>query len=179
MPEALRRAFARRLADIGPDLVRIEAGQGAVTASVYHPIRGEVDTMPLLAAMAARGITTALPVIGGRRTPLRFVAWAPGDAVASGSRFGIPEPLPGAAAVEPDVVFVPVAAFDRRGHRLGYGAGFYDATLAALRASKAVHAVGIAFSVQEVERVPAEGHDERLDAVITETDVILCGPDRA
>ncbi len=74
----------------------------------------------------------------------------------------------------PDLLFVPLAAFDRRGHRIGYGAGFYDRTLAALRAEKEVAAIGLAYAAQEVLFVPADDHDEPLDMVVTEKDVIVC-----
>lgn len=173
VPDDVRRAFAERLARLGPDIVRREAGPGPVTAAAYHPVRGEADTAALLAALAGAGIATVLPVMAGRGNPLRFARWSPGDPVAPAA-WGIPEPLPAAGSADPDVLFVPLAGFDRRGHRLGYGAGFYDATLAALRARKTVHAVGVAFSVQELDAVPAEPHDEPLDVIVTETEIILC-----
>ncbi len=174
VPAEVREAFAQRLATIGPSLVRRngEAPDGIV--SVYHPIRDEVDTVPLFDALLREGFVTALPVTVARREPLRFYIWRPGDPVAPG-RWTIPEPLPTAPEVDPDVLFVPLAAFDRRGFRLGYGAGFYDASLNRLRARKPVLAVGVAYAVQEVEAVPCEAHDEPLDAVITERDIIFCG----
>ena len=173
VPVIQRLRFAERLAEVGPGLVRqnSEAPDGVV--SIYHPIRDEIDTALLFRALVREGIATALPVTVGRRQPLRFHLWRPGDPVASGS-WGIPEPLATADLVNPDVLFVPLAAFDRRGFRLGYGAGYYDNSLAALRKLKPVMAIGVAFAVQEVERVPAEPHDEPLDAVVTEHDIILC-----
>lgn len=169
----LRDGFARRLAAIGPGLVRRngEAPEGCV--SIYHPIRDEVDTTPLFHALTEHGFSTALPVTVARHQPLRFVLWRPGDPVSPGS-WKIPEPLPGAPEVDPDVLFVPLAAFDRRGFRLGYGAGFYDASLARLRERKPVLAVGVAFACQEVESIPTEPHDEPLDVIVTEHDVIFC-----
>ena len=88
-------------------------------------------------------------------------------------RMRIPEPPPEAEIVEPDVLFVPLAAFDRRGHRIGYGAGFYDRTLAALRAKKPIVAIGVAYAAQEVLFVPNDDHDEPLDMIVTEKDTIL------
>lgn len=141
--------------------------------SAYWPISTEADTRPLLAALAAQGIATALPVTGAPGTCLVFRAWKPGDPRNPG-RMAIPEPLPGAPAVEPDLLFVPLAAFDRRGHRIGYGAGHYDRTLAQLRAKKPVLAIGIAYATQEIAQVPAQPHDQQLDFVLTERESIDC-----
>ena len=85
----------------------------------------------------------------------------------------IREPLEDAHVVEPDLLFVPLACFDRRGHRIGYGAGYYDLTLARLRSTKPIHAAGVAHGVCEVAAVPYEGHDQTLDAVVTERETIL------
>jgi 5-formyltetrahydrofolate cyclo-ligase len=98
-------------------------------------------------------------------------AWAVGAPLASGI-WGIREPMPDAPAVDPDVVIAPLLAFDRRGHRLGYGAGYYDMTLTALRAKKPVVAIGIAYSTQEVEVVPITPRDAPLDLVLTERETI-------
>ena len=89
----------------------------------------------------------------------------------------IPEPPADAEVVSPDVLFVPLAVFDRRGHRIGYGAGFYDRTLAALRAQKSIVAVGVAYSAQEVLYVPNDDHDQSLDMIVTEKDTILVADD--
>ena len=85
----------------------------------------------------------------------------------------IPEPLETAAAVEPDLLFVPLACFDRRGHRIGYGAGYYDRSLARLRATKTIQAAGVAFGVCEVAAAPYEAHDQSLDAIVTERETIF------
>jgi 5-formyltetrahydrofolate cyclo-ligase len=170
----IRRDFATGLASSGLRLVGRFGTEPAV--SVFLPIRDEPDTLPLIASLSEDGIRTALPVTGGRATPLRFLAWRPGEPTVRG-RFGTEEPAATAPEIVPDVLFVPLAAFDRRGFRLGYGAGYYDSTLAELRRSKPVLAVGVAFSVQEVEAVPSEPHDERLDAVMTEHGLFTFGPD--
>ncbi len=171
---AARQAFAIHLAQAGLALVGAAANAARTVVSVYHPIRGEADTGPLLEVLAEAGFATALPFMLEREKPLRFHLWRPGDPVAAG-RWNILEPLPTAPVVDPDVLFVPLAAFDRQGFRLGYGAGFYDNALFALRRAKPVLAVGVAFAVQEVERVPREPHDQRLDAVITEVETLVLG----
>ncbi len=135
--------------------------------SGFWPIRGEINVMPLLRALAARGHPVALPVVAGRGRPLVFRAWREGDATADGP-YGIREPLASAPALSPRVVLVPLLAFDRAGHRLGYGGGFYDRSLAGLRAQAPVLAVGIAWAAQEVPAVPHDSRDQRLDWVVTE-----------
>ena len=174
VPLDAARDFAARLASEVPTVLAGAARDGTIPViSAYWPIRDEADTRPLLAALAELGVTTALPVTGGRGHPLVFRAWKPGDAQNPG-QMAIPEPLSTAAQVEPDVLFVPLAAFDRRGHRIGYGAGHYDCTLAQLRAKKPVVAIGIAFATQEIAEVPSEPHDQKLDFVLTERELIDC-----
>jgi 5-formyltetrahydrofolate cyclo-ligase len=140
---------------------------GAIVSG-YSPIRSEIDPTPLMQMLAAQGARLALPVIVARDRPLRFRAWSAADRLVRGP-LGIPEPLADAAELVPDIVLVPLAAFDRAGHRIGYGAGHYDRTLELLRRSKAVTTVGVAFAVQEIEAVPALPHDVALDCVLTET----------
>ena len=135
--------------------------------SGYSPIRNEIDPMPLMLKLAGQGARLALPVINARGKSLTFRAWSPTDRLMMGP-LGIPEPSPAAAELVPDVMLVPLAAFDRLGHRIGYGAGHYDYTLAHLRKVKAIAAVGIAFAVQEIKAVPALPHDVALDYVLTE-----------
>ena len=158
----------------GVGIARRGVGTETPVVSVFLSIRGEPDTMPLIEALVAAGMTVALPVTVERARPLRFQAWRPGDPLVTG-RYGISEPVSSAREVSPDVLFVPLAAYDRRGFRLGYGAGYYDSSLGALRRSKTVVAVGVAFSIQEVEGVPTEPHDQRLDAVITEHGLMTFG----
>jgi 5-formyltetrahydrofolate cyclo-ligase len=143
---------------------------GAVVAG-YSPIRSEIDPVPLMRKLAAPGVQLALPAIMAGDQPLKFRAWSPGDRLQRG-RLGILEPSADAREVIPDILFVPLAAFDRAGHRIGYGAGHYDRTLEQLRKIKAITAVGIAAAVQEVEAVPALSHDAMLDYVLTETQML-------
>src|SRR3954451_2760283 len=143
---------------------------GTVVAG-YSPIRNEVDPTPLMQTLAARGARLALPAVMARGKSLAFRAWSPGEKLMLGP-VGILEPSPAAAELVPDVVLVPLAAFDRAGHRIGYGAGHYDFTLAHLRKRKAVLAIGIAFAAQEIPAVPTAEHDVRLDVVLTENETI-------
>jgi 5-formyltetrahydrofolate cyclo-ligase len=147
----------------------IEIARGAVVAG-YSPIRGEIDPAPLMRRLAAQGARLALPAIASRGQSLRFRAWSPDDRLMRGP-LGILEPSPAAAEIIPDVVLVPLAAFDRLGHRIGYGAGHYDRTLAQLRKSRGIMAIGLAFAAQQVKAVPALQHDVALDYVLTETQI--------
>lgn len=153
-----------RLADHG---LQVLAGTPAGVVSGFMPIGEEIDVVPLIARLARAGWRTALPVVVGWGCPLTFRAWTPGEPTVAG-RFAIPVPLETAAELEPDVLIVPMLAFDKAGFRLGYGGGFYDRTLASLRAAKPVVAVGAAFAGQEVDAVPREPHDEPLDWILTE-----------
>jgi 5-formyltetrahydrofolate cyclo-ligase len=176
VPEETRQAFAARLATVGPALVRsAEDPLSDPVVSLFRSIKGEPDTAPLIAVLNTIGMTTALPVTGARGTPLVFRQWAPGNPLQRGP-WGIEEPSGTAPIVVPNVLFVPLAAFDRRGARVGYGGGYYDATLASLRRTKTIRAIGVAFACQEMLYVPMDERDEPLDVVVTERDVILCEP---
>jgi 5-formyltetrahydrofolate cyclo-ligase len=156
--------FAARLAAFA-DGLRLPAG---AVVSGYAAVRDEADPRALLLALAAKGHPIALPRIERRDAPLCFHIWKTGDAMRSGV-FGIEEPLQTAQQVYPHVLFVPLLAFDAVGHRLGYGGGYYDRTLEALRARCSIRAIGVAYVGQEVASLPAADHDQRLDAVITES----------
>jgi 5-formyltetrahydrofolate cyclo-ligase len=135
----------------------------------FSPIRDEIDPTPLMLALQAKGARLCLPVTPprGSSAPLTFRAWSPGDPLDR-SPFGVPEPHPDASEVEPDLLLVPLLAFDGRGGRLGYGAGHYDRTLRALRARRKVIAVGLAYAAQARDDLPLEPHDEPLDAILSE-----------
>ena len=137
--------------------------------SGYSPIRSEIDPVPLMRQLAAQGAQLALPAVMARGKSLAFRAWSPSDRLMMGP-LGILEPSPAAAELIPDIMLVPLAAFDRLGHRIGYGAGHYDFTLAHLRKVKPIVAIGLAFAAQEIETVPALSHDVALDYVLTETE---------
>jgi 5-formyltetrahydrofolate cyclo-ligase len=143
---------------------------GTIVAG-FMPMKSELNPLPLMRKLAAAGARLALPAVAGRGQPLIMRAWAFGAPLAAGV-WGIREPEPSAPAVAPEIVILPLLAFDRSGHRIGYGAGYYDLTIAALRATQAVVAIGVAFAAQEVAAVPATPHDAPLDLVLTEREVI-------
>jgi len=143
-----------------------ELPQGMVVSG-YSPIRNEIDPTPLMLSLATQGARLALPCVTARGQSLIFRLWSPNDRLMLGP-LGIPEPSPAAVEVLPDVMLVPLAAFDGLGHRIGYGAGHYDHTFAHLRRSKPVTGVGLGFAVQEIKAVPALSHDVALDYVLTE-----------
>jgi 5-formyltetrahydrofolate cyclo-ligase len=135
--------------------------------SGYHPVGGEMDPGPLMDRLAASGCRLALPAAVARGEPLQFrAADEAADLVADA--LGIPSPGEHATVLIPDLVIAPVLAFDRGGGRLGQGAGLFDRTLAQLRSSWRVFVLGLAYAGQEVDSVPFEPHDERLDAILTE-----------
>ncbi len=148
----------------------VPVSPGAIVSG-YSPMRSEVNPVPLMRNLADAGARLALPVVQGRGQPLLLRAWRFGAPLVSGV-WGIREPGPDAPEVVPDIMLVPLAAFDRGGHRIGYGAGYYDMTIARARARKTVIAIGIAFAVQEIDKVPFSPRDERLDLVLTEREVI-------
>ena len=143
----------------------------APVVSVYWPIRSELNTRPLIDALADKGYRVTLPVMHKVRHPLAFRDFEPGDDLVKGP-YGLSEPAADRPARAPDILFSPLSAFDRRGYRLGYGGGIYDATLSELRAKKPVVAIGVAYSFQEVDHVPTEPHDQRLDYILTERERI-------
>jgi 5-formyltetrahydrofolate cyclo-ligase len=163
MEAGARASASEKLAAQG---VPFEMAAGAVVSG-YSPIRSELDPVPLMRRLAAQGARLALPAVLGRGKSLVFRAWSPEDRLTLGP-LGILEPSPAAAELVPDILLVPLAAFDRLGHRIGYGAGHYDFTLAHLRKLKPVTAIGLAFAAQEIKAVPALAHDVALDYVLTE-----------
>jgi 5-formyltetrahydrofolate cyclo-ligase len=148
----------------------IPVPEGAIVSG-FMPLKSEINPLPLLRKLADAGARLALPCIAGRGKPLIMRAYTFGDDFARG-QWGIREPLSSAAEVDPDIVIVPLAAFDKTGNRIGYGAGYYDMTINALRAKKKVIAVGISFAAQQFPTVPATERDERLDLVLTERETI-------
>ena len=154
---------SRLLAAYGLDFLKARPG---TIVSGFAAIRDEINPAELLAWLHAEGYRLALPVMVGKNQPLVMRSWTPGDAMEAAA-WGIAEPTDDKPDVEPDIVLVPLLAFDASGYRLGYGGGFYDRTLAKLRAKKPVIAVGLAYDEQLVDAVPVESYDERLDWVLT------------
>ena len=146
-----------------------EIAPGTIVSG-YSPIRNEIDPVPWMRKLAEAGVKLALPAVLARGKSLAFRAWSPDDRLMLGP-LGILEPSPAAAELVPDIMLVPLAAFDAAGHRIGYGAGHYDYTLAHFRKTKAITAVGVAFAVQQIKAVPALPHDVALDFVLTEKKV--------
>jgi 5-formyltetrahydrofolate cyclo-ligase len=168
-PDAGARVRDRFLDGLLPKLA-LKSG-AAVTG--YIPFGDELDPRPLLAVLGERGFLLAAPSIVERDRPLVFRRWDVYAGLSPGRfGFGIPEPSADAPVVEPDLLLVPMLAFDRRGHRLGYGRGYYDRTLAMWRARRTIVAVGLAFSAQEVLSLPTADDDQRLDWIVTEAALI-------
>jgi len=172
---ALRDALPREVRQDAAEAIaarqfplKIRAG---IIVSGFMPMKSEINPLPLLRKLEEMGARIALPVVAGKGKPLVMRQWRVGEPLASGV-WGIREPKPDAPAVDPDILLVPLLAFDRAGYRVGYGGGYYDMTITALRAKKQVTAVGIAFAVQEVAKVPRTERDARLDLVLTEREVI-------
>ncbi|CAN5418090.1 5-formyltetrahydrofolate cyclo-ligase [soil metagenome] len=143
------------------------AGSEPAVVSGFHPHMSEISVLPLLARLVSMGWASCLPAVTGKGHPLVFRAWEPGDALIRGL-WDIKVPAEDAKELVPDMLLVPMLAFDRQGHRLGYGGGFYDRTLELLRKTKPVTAIGVAYAAQEMERVPHGAHDAVLDAILTE-----------
>jgi len=165
---AAERAMAAETIAARPFPLAIGPG---MIISGFSPLKGEINPVPLMRKLADSGARLALPVVAGKGRPLIMRAWAFGEPLNSGV-WGIREPKPEAAEVAPEILLVPLLAFDRAGNRVGYGAGYYDMTVAKLRALKPVLAVGIAFAAQEFPSVPVTPRDVRLDLVLTERETI-------
>lgn len=159
---------AIRLADLMLGSVPV---QGIAVVSGFLPIGSEIDVRPVLTRFANSGVDICLPVVLGTDMPLVFRRWREGDALIA-EAFGTKAPAPSAPEVEPGLLLVPMLAFDRAGYRLGYGGGFYDRTLAKLRAAGSVLAVGVAFAGQEVAYVPHDMLDQPLDWIVTDREAI-------
>jgi 5-formyltetrahydrofolate cyclo-ligase len=166
LSEEARTAAAEAIAARG---LPFDVAPGVIVSG-YAPVRNEIDPTPLMTRLATEGARLALPTVKARGQSLVFRAWSVGDRLLLGP-LGILEPSPVAAEVVPDIMLVPLAAFDRSGHRIGYGGGYYDHTFAHLHRIKAVIGVGLGFAVQEIRDVPALPHDVALDYVLTEKKV--------
>jgi 5-formyltetrahydrofolate cyclo-ligase len=167
LPAAERQAAAAAIA-ARPFPVPVTPG---AIVSGFSPLKTEINPLPLLRKLAEAGATLALPVVAGRGKPLIMRSYAFGQPLSEGV-WGIREPKDDAPEVDPDILVVPLAAFDRRGNRIGYGAGYYDMTIKRLRSLKPIVAVGIAYAAQEVPEVPITARDAPLDLVLTEREVI-------
>jgi len=163
--KAASMEVARKLVQLIPETAEIVAG--------YRAVRGEIDIFEAMAQLSERGHELCLPVVVAPRKPLIFRRWHIGHPLEMG-QLGIEIPPESEPVLLPDVILAPLAAFDAKGYRLGYGSGFYDITIHHLRQlGKHVHIIGVGFSLQQVKTIPAEDHDEKLDAVVTEKGVVI------
>lgn len=167
LPAEIRKAAAEIIAARAFPLAIVSG----MIVSGFMPLKSEINPLPLMRKLADAGAQLALPVVAGRGQPLIMRSWQWGEPLVPGV-WGIREPPPTAPELQPDILLVPLLAFDRNGHRIGYGAGYYDLTIAQLRAKKPIAAVGIAFAAQEIESVPRTAFDARLDLVLTENETI-------
>src|SRR5581483_1616762 len=165
--QAAEAVAARGLASLDPPPAR------ASVVSGFSPLADEFRVWPLLRRLAGEGSRLAMPVMQGKGRPLIFRAWAPGDATDR-AVWGIAEPKADKPQLEPDILRVPLLAFDAGGWRLGYGGGYYDRTLRGLRARKTIVAVGLAFDEQKIDAVPHLDYDEQLDWVLTPSGPMRC-----
>lgn len=172
------RGLRRRLAAADPDAAEQAAARAPIadwprveSFGFYYPQGSELDPIPLAMRLAELGAAPALPVAETRDGVLEFRLWDPAAGLVEDA-FGVPAPPLSAPAAAPQLVIAPLLAFDRRGGRLGQGGGHYDRTLENLRAAAPVFVVGLGYAAQEVEEIPMEPHDQRLDAILTEAGYI-------
>jgi 5-formyltetrahydrofolate cyclo-ligase len=166
------RAAAAIAERAGAFLTQMGVPAGTIVSG-FASLPEELNVWPLLRRLHGQGFRLAMPVVQAKGQPLLFRAWTPGDAMDKGV-WGIPEPKADKPEVEPDILLVPLLAFDWQGRRLGYGGGFYDRTLRQLRSRKEITAVGLAFDEQRVDAVPHLDYDERLDWVLTPSGPVRC-----
>ena len=139
--------------------------------SGYWPVKGEINVLPLLETLRTHGHTCVLPHVVDKLTPLIFYKWDSKTPMIQGA-YGIQEPDPKASSIIiPDIILVPLLAFDTDGHRLGYGGGHYDRTIEYLKAMRKITVVGISFAYQQFDTVPIESHDHTMDYIVTERNV--------
>jgi len=162
-----RRLLKHRADDI---LNFIEPGEGLVIAG-YHPIKDEIDCLGLLSTLRDKGYGTALPRMRAHEKSLDFYKWVGSMPLEVGA-YGVREPAISSELVVPDIILLPLLSFDLNGGRLGYGGGYYDRTLAALRAGGQVTAIGVGYDAQEVDDVPRDDNDQLLDYIATPTRMI-------
>ena len=172
IPPKERAAATRRVCRHGETLIcdRIVKQDQAVVSG-FWPIRDEIDIRPLMIQLNKADLTCALPVVKEKHRPLIFRQWQLGEPLKEGE-LGLHQPSEEALLLIPQVLIVPLLAFDQEGYRLGWGAGYYDRTLAKLREESKIVAIGVGFSLQQLGKFPRDRHDQRLDFIVTEKGVI-------
>lgn len=167
-----RRVSATHGATAAETLARMLSFPAGIVVGAYWPLGDEIDPRPLMAALERAGCRLALPVVVAKAAPLEFRAFRMGDTLEPGMH-GTVQPEMVQPVLFPEILLVPLLAFDRGCFRLGYGGGYYDRTLEKLRQKVQVKSIGIGFAAQEVPAVPRDGHDQRLDSVATEQGVFM------
>lgn len=167
---ARRAAAVARSGQAGPALrdvltAALSLPEKAAVAG-YLPMGDEIDVLPALSVIRASGHDIAMPVVVARGEPLQFRKWRPDDPLEDGP-LGTRHPRETAPVVCPDVLIVPLLGYDRRGYRLGYGGGYYDRTVSALRSAGEILAIGVGFADQEVAEIPCGPQDEAMDWIVT------------
>lgn len=168
-----RAELAKTIPDFAARLATHAVDFGIAANSLigaYAALPGEADPHLLLKALVSTGCMLAFPRVEAKAAPLVFHHWKPGRELKPGT-FGIAEPSADWPVAHPRILLIPLLAFDARGHRLGYGGGYYDRTLEALRAHGNIRAIGIAYAGQEIDSIPDENHDHLLDMIATENGV--------
>jgi len=172
-PQTAARAAqtaAHRLLDL---LQSLEMLRPRTCIACFWSVRDEISTQPLIERLADARVSLALPATPPRPAPLVFRQWSPTARLVEAA-YGLKEPDPAAPLCIPDVIITPLLAFDRTGHRLGYGGGYYDRTFSALAGTKSVLAIGFAYAIQEVAAIPAGPDDKVLSHIVTEIECIAC-----
>lgn len=167
-PPKERAAATKLVCKHGETLICDLAGNSKETiVSGFWPTRDEIDIRPLMVQLSKEGFACALPVVDQKQEPLKFRQWELGQPLKE-DELGLHQPREDAALVSPQILIVPLLAFDQDGYRLGWGGGFYDRTLTNLRAEGQVTAIGVGFSLQQVNKLPRSRHDQRLDYMVTD-----------
>lgn len=169
--ETERRDRSRRVIEMFLGHVPLEAKE---KIGGFSPLPYEVDISLLMEILDEDGHHCAMPRLQDDNSPLQFHCWKRGDELIAHPKYKMLEPQSNRPVITPNIVIVPLLAFDNRGHRLGFGGGFYDRTLAVLHGNSDILTIGVAYDFQQVKEIPSEPHDQKLDCVITETRVFIC-----
>lgn len=151
-------------------LLTLIGDPGDMVVAGYRPIRSEIDPTPTMTTLCEAGVRVAVPVIEAKDTPLLFHEWTPDCEMIEGA-FGAEVPA-NPVKLFPEILITPLVGWDRQGWRLGYGGGFYDRSLEQLRSHRPVTAIGFAYAEQELAEAPREKTDQRLNAIVTDKEVV-------